>query len=372
MASELERIAERIVAVRAVRTNDFADLMKASGLDPARHFRFANWRGADFGDANLRGVDFTGALLEGAQFEGALIGAGLDWAGEQAVAARFDRAVVGRVASDAPMAYLSKCADFREYRRSWTPAADNARDTFIDGDIFRDAPSAPIMIVVPSGSVRMAPVFKTVVEASVAGFEIADPQQRMARPEAKSRTATHVRTFAVSPYPTTVTQWEQYLAAEGKSSARFNTAALEAERPVMRVSWHEAQAYTKWLSKMTTRPYRLLEEKEAEYCLVAGGEQINYTSDSPSEEWYSRPRDREEIGFAPNKWGLFDFARYSLEWCAEEVHDADNETHAEEKGYVCRGADGQLYAKHRSAYRSVIRADKSLPYVGFRVARSLM
>jgi len=53
--------------------NDFAGLVKASGLDPARDFRGADLRGIDFRGADLRGFDFSGADLRGAGLRGAMI-----------------------------------------------------------------------------------------------------------------------------------------------------------------------------------------------------------------------------------------------------------------------------------------------------------
>jgi formylglycine-generating enzyme required for sulfatase activity len=41
-------------------------------------------------------------------------------------------------------------------------------------------------------------------------------------------------------------------------------------RPVINVSWHDAQKYVAWLSKVTTKPYRLLTEAEYEYAARAG------------------------------------------------------------------------------------------------------
>lgn len=50
--------------VRMAPTSDFVELVRISGLNPARHFRYANWSGVDFSGVDLGGFDFTGANLE--------------------------------------------------------------------------------------------------------------------------------------------------------------------------------------------------------------------------------------------------------------------------------------------------------------------
>ena len=66
MASR-DEVAQRILAVlEAADPNDFPALAQAARLDPARHYRYTDFTGVDFGHLNLAGVDFTGANLRDA------------------------------------------------------------------------------------------------------------------------------------------------------------------------------------------------------------------------------------------------------------------------------------------------------------------
>ena len=92
-------VAERIRRVDAARTNDIMELVRIAALDPALHFRFADWSGVDFSGCNLRGFDFTGARLHGCRFDGAKIAIGLDRSNNKSPAAVFDLAEIGAVCS---------------------------------------------------------------------------------------------------------------------------------------------------------------------------------------------------------------------------------------------------------------------------------
>jgi Pentapeptide repeats (8 copies) len=137
--------------VRSAATTDFNALVDLAGLDPAWHFRFANWAGLDARRANLRGFDFTGAVLTGARFNDALIGPGVDASNRDALAARFDGAVLAQVDSsteqqfagsfDPPeLANLQTAQDYRDFVASWRQAKSNEIiECFEEGDVFWDA-----------------------------------------------------------------------------------------------------------------------------------------------------------------------------------------------------------------------------------------
>ncbi|UCI28427.1 pentapeptide repeat-containing protein [Mesorhizobium sp. B2-8-5] len=74
MVVELDEV---LAKVHSADTDNFVELVRISGLDPASDFRFANFEGMDFSNCKLRGFDFTGcdftkANIGNANFSGAV------------------------------------------------------------------------------------------------------------------------------------------------------------------------------------------------------------------------------------------------------------------------------------------------------------
>ncbi len=70
--AEVSRMT-RARTVASAQTENFVELFKLSGLEPAKHCRFADWSGVSFAGCDLTGFDFTGASLVGCRFTGAKI-----------------------------------------------------------------------------------------------------------------------------------------------------------------------------------------------------------------------------------------------------------------------------------------------------------
>ncbi len=121
------------------------------------------------------------------------------------------------------------------------------------GSVFRDCDKCPEMVVIPVGQFHMGDV-------SGEGHESERPVHRV----------TIDYPFAVGKYEVTFDEWEACVAAGGCSHRPDDESWGRGTRPVINVSWEDAQEYGKWLSRKTGQFYRLLSEAEWEYVARAG------------------------------------------------------------------------------------------------------
>jgi formylglycine-generating enzyme required for sulfatase activity len=170
------------------------------------------------------------------------------------------------------------------------------------GSTFRDCPTCPEMVVVPEGDFLMG---------SNDGKFDEKPIHRVMIP----------RPFAVSKYEVTWDEWEACVAEAGCDNEPVTKAGGDkgwgkGRRPVIKVSWHDAQKFVSWLnSKVAGEPYRLLTEAEWEYAARAGTTTQFHWGDTFDP---SKANDRNKtvpVGqYAPNRFGLYDMHGNVLEW----------------------------------------------------------
>ena len=113
--------------------------------------------------------------------------------------------------------------------------------------------------------------------------------------------------------------------APAKSNLNWRTPGISPQtdkHPIIQVSWNDARAYCRWLSKREGCTYRLPTEPEWEYACRAGTDTAYSFGDDPTQlpeyAWFRDNTDRREthaVGqLKPNRWGLFDMHGNVLEW----------------------------------------------------------
>lgn len=206
-------------------------------------------------------------------------------------------------------------------------ASTHAQELPAPGSEFRDCAGCPAMIVIPAGR-----------------FEMFTPPLPVGRPvdEGYVRTA-HVRQpFALGKYEVTFDEWDA--CVRDKRCVELKDEGWgRGRRPAIYVSFHEALAYTKWLSKKTGKKYRLPTETEWEYAARAGADSSRFFGLKPSQVceygnvydetgeaaheygWEQLPcKDGFAVtapvgSFKPNAFGLYDMIGNVWEWAEDCV-----------------------------------------------------
>jgi formylglycine-generating enzyme required for sulfatase activity/TolB-like protein len=161
-----------------------------------------------------------------------------------------------------------------------------------------------------------------------------------------------------------------------------------ADRPVINVSWHDAQAYAKWLTSQTGIGYRLPFESEWEWAARAGSD-IQYPWGNSfkkgmanckkcGSEWDGHQTSPVR-SFPPNAFGFHDMVGNVWEWvqdCWVEnyVNAPDNQTERKYSGkcgnYTIRGGAWNSPVRQTStSSRLGVWANTKSNYIGFRLVR---
>jgi len=189
------------------------------------------------------------------------------------------------------------------------------------------------------------------------------------------------RPFAVGVSEVTFENWEACVIGGGCQYLPDDRGWGRGKRPVIGVSWNEAQQYVRWLSRLTGKTYRLLTEVEWEYAARAetatarpwgdsvGVRQAN-CADCGNPE--AGKQTTETGRFPANKYGLYDMLGNVWEW-VDDCHKRDYQVGIGDRtecyNRTIRGGSFATSAKGvRSAARGYFPASRRDVNIGFRVA----
>lgn len=196
--------------------------------------------------------------------------------------------------------------------------------------------------------------------------------------------------FYMGVFEVTNKQYEEFDPNHKEERGQLGLSKDDDEAVVF-VNWHNAVAFTEWLSKKEGLPYRLPTEAEWEYAARAGTTTPYYTGETlpesylknQRESWYpdkyrSHPDDIVDLTVgqtSPNHWGLHDIHGNVEEWTLDWYGPYETSGRVNPVGRatgdfkVTRGGSHSTLPFYlRSANRMATLADNENWLIGLRVA----
>jgi len=233
---------------------------------------------------------------------------------------------------------------------------------------FQDHSDTPALAIIPAGA-----------------FLMGSPKNEEGRfdDEGPRHEVTFARRFALGRYPVTFDEYDRFTDATGRTEVE-DEGWGRGRRPVINVTWRDAEAYVTWLSQETGKPYRLPSEAEWEYACRAGTTtRYSWGDDiTPENANYDQNvgKTTEVDGYAANSWGLYGMHGNVWEWCGDHWNETYEGAPDDGRVWTQGGSDRRVLRGGswvvsprdlRSAFRLRSSADDRYVVCGFRVARTL-
>ena len=254
-------------------------------------------------------------------------------------------------------------------------------------------------------------------------FTMGSPASEVDRQSDETQHQVRLSDFLMSKYAVTVADFRRFEGASGYRTDADNTGfsviicncevnagkgvnwrcgvsgsvrpQSEENHPVVHVSWNDAVAYCKWLSKKTGKQFRLPTEAEREYACRAGSttpfntgesltaDQANYGGNCSGKNSLTGVYPQNTVAvnsLLPNAWGLYNMHGNVWEWCSDwygenyyNVRKANGRVFnpagpATGSYRVLRGGSwGNEVDCCRSAYRNCGTPQRRSYFIGFRL-----
>ena len=197
-----------------------------------------------------------------------------------------------------------------------------------------------------------------------------------------------LKPFAIGLHEVTFEQYDRF-CEDTQRVKPPDSGWGRGKRPVINVSWHDAVAFTRWLSRKTRKNYRLPSDSEWEYAARAGSKTRFWWGNEMAKarancEGCGSLWDGEKTApverFRPNHFGLHDTAGNVFEWVADCL-DTDFSKAPVDGRPIDRGGCGKRIIRggawsfpadeSRSANRWRDFPSRKSDDTGFRLARDL-
>ncbi|HED17798.1 MAG TPA: formylglycine-generating enzyme family protein [Gammaproteobacteria bacterium] len=250
-------------------------------------------------------------------------------------------------------------------------------------DQLKNGEMAPVLIVIPPGTNNLGDI-------SGAGLNSERPTYKVSISSS----------FAIGKYEVTFREYDHFCDLTGRVKPN-DEGWGRGLRPVIDVTWDDAQAYVQWLSKNTGQEYYLPSESQWEYATRAGTKTNYWWGDQPGDKLAQCVNcaainrcdtctdipliddGTVEVGsFQPNPFGLYDVHGNVMEWTADCNNKYNSKTPGDGAPRLSGDCDRHIM-KDGSWWNNVrfIRAsvrgsavdgsDYKSQHVGFRVARRI-
>lgn len=246
-------------------------------------------------------------------------------------------------------------------------SADSKR--YQAGTLIQDCVDCPKMVVVAPGRFVMG---------SRRGEDDEKPRHEV--------TLRHA--FAVGMYEVTFQEWTTCVEEGGCRHRPHDEDWGRQQRPLVNVSWQDAQSYIAWLNGKTGLDYRLLSEAEWEYAARGQSEAIDLSGQDVGNCRYCYPGSTRSwdmtvpVGqHAANAFRLHDMLGNVWEWVADcyvdsyrgAPADGSARQHPDCEARSIRGGSWKsFYGQTRAANRGRAEPDVRRDDIGFRVARTVL